>query len=1005
MSDYGSRGYGRDPDDYGWPGNDGGRSDSHGRGPQGGDHGHRSSGYGSSGYGSGDAYGRDSYGSGSGDDYGRDSYGSGHSGGYGSGHDDYGTGRADSYGSARSGGYDDSPRTGGYGDEPVRGSASVPTSGGGYSPHDDEPKTTGRARVPGGDSTGPGRARGTARVGGKRGGALSEEEQAALAKTKKKKRRRRRLIAFGCVSVVLLGMVTVVGSLFFQSVELPKDVIEEHLDQNTTILFADGSEMGSYGTEAGNRTEVKYEDVPDEVIWALVAGEDQKFFDHSGVDFWGVMRALWNNVTGGDRQGASTLTQQYVGQVMKITGDVGYFDKANEAVMAMKMDDEYKKEEIIEFYLNLVYMGRGAYGLGAAIEAWYGPDKKLEDLTASEASLIFAQVKSPDGSLDPRNPCDVCGLTDEEAYDNAEGRWEYFLNSMLKMKKLTPEQHKQYIDDGLPETAETTSVSASEGADEDTGFVSHGYVLAEAQEKAGLTEQDLLTKGYTITTTIDPAAQQAAVDVASQKDGSYMSEQKENLRAALVSIDPATGRVVAYFGGTTDGTGVDKAGYDSMHPPGSSFKEFTLITALSKGISMDSMWDGTSPQEFPGLREGDKAVVNSGNQSEPRISLKDTMRQSLNTPIYAITNQVGAGNVMLTARNMGINKVVTPDADGNPQLVDLWDPEVEELLMDPANQRAVVDNEIGFGQFPVSVFDMAVANATLAAGGVYHEPHFIKEIKNKDGDVVYSDEEEGAIEVREAVTNDVARDAIHVSSTIWPGAMSGSDGRINGQPIAGKTGTWERYCPDNPACDQNSAIWYAGFTKELSAAVWVGDKADENGVVAETWDAPAYGSTISGSVWHKYMTAATQIEGYNEVKEFDPPANVGDKNAGNAKEEEKKDDKCDRPGNREDCEDGGEDGGDGGNDDGNPPASGQCQPGSPEYPDCNQDQVCDPEFPECQPDQSCNPFFPMDPDCTENGEGSPGDNRNESRVGSDRLAATATTARPYALPAGRSRLI
>ena len=695
MSDYGPRGYGRDPDDHGWPGRDGGRGDA-GQGGYGG-----SDRYGPS-YGSGD-YGASGRGGGSYDGYGSQggsdpgygpSYGSGDYGASGRGGGSY-----DGYGSqGRSGSQGGSDSGSAY------GASGMPTSGGGYGATRSR-RPDGHVFPPVATRPAPGRARGSARVSGKpgRGRALTDEEAEALAKAKKKKKRRRRWIALGCVVAIMMGMITVVGSLFFQNVPLPKDVIEKELAQNTTINFSDGSQMAKIGEEASNRVNVKYDDIPHEVVMALVAGEDAKFFEHGGVDFWGVMRALWNNVTGGQQQGASTLTQQYVGQVMKIRGDDSYLRKANEAVMAMKMDDEYSKKEIIEFYMNLVYMGRGAYGLGAAIKAWYGDDQTLEDLTASQAAVIFAQVKSPNGALDPRNPCGECGLEDDEAYAAAEGRWKYFLNAMLEMKELTPERHAEFMEEGMPETAETQAVSASEGYDEDTGFVSHKYVIDEAERQAGIDKQDLMTGGYTITTTIDPDLQQAAVDSASRSDDGTMSVYPDNLRAALVSIDPENrggGRLLRRYNGRHRGRQggarkyapagvvvqgvhtVDRFGEQCLH-------RVDVGRFVAEGIprTCRRQW-GADPR------------YQLGGASEPRISLHDTIVQSLNTPIYTITNEFGANRVMLLARNMGINKIGALDSDGNAIVLDLWDPEVEEMLLNDELPRQVVDNEIGFGQYP-----------------------------------------------------------------------------------------------------------------------------------------------------------------------------------------------------------------------------------------------------------------------------------------------------------------
>ncbi|WP_415646688.1 transglycosylase domain-containing protein [Stackebrandtia soli] len=804
--------------------------------------------------------------------------------------------------------------------------------------------TSGRARVPGSDSTGP--ARGTARVGAKRRGgrALSDEEAEALRKANKKKKRRRRLIALSCVLAVFLGGVTVVGSIFFESVPVPEDI---DFDQNATILYAGGEEMATVGSI--NRKVASPEEIPDIVEEALIAAEDRTFRSHPGVDFWGVMRAVWNNVTGGDTQGASTLTQQYVGAIANIRGDDSYLRKAREAVMAMKIGDTMSKDEILNAYLNLMPFGRQAYGVGAAAEAFFGKD--ITEISVSEAALLIAQLKGTGGQYDPDDPT---GLYGDEARKNAEGRWNYVLDSLVEVGKLDKAERDEITK--LPKTEKPNNLGGSLGADKPTGFISHDYALQEASEILDVPIDQIGLHGYTITTTINKDLQDAAKAAAGRGKNSYMKTLPDNLAAGLVAVDPATGAILAYYGGP-DGTGIDKAGHENMHPPGSSFKEFTMIAALEAGMSIESLWDGTSPRKFAERGEAED-VVNSGNQSVKQISMKDAIIKSLNTPIYAMTNKVGAATVAQVAAKMGITKMVVPnpeDRDGDRIIVDLTTDE----RLDPSDPRALVDNEIGFGQYPVSVHDMAVANATLAAQGVYHKPHFVQEIKDGSGEVVYDAATDPDLEGDEVVNQAIAADATFVSSSVWPN-VEGDGALNNGQRIAGKTGTWERHCPeDSPNCDQNSAVWYAGFTPQISAAVWVGDKESENGVVLDEYGANAYGSGPSGTVWSNFMNKAVEVL-ESQPQPFPERGNHGDADAGELgkgkppeDEDDKDDEKC-RPGDpRPKCNEGGE----------------QCVPGTPGYPDCNGDGVCDldPADPACQvppPDGTCDPTLPGDPDCT-----------------------------------------
>lgn len=822
----------------------------------------------------------------------------------------------------------------------ARASASV------GSPHD-EPTTSGRARVPSSDSSGPGRARGSARVGGRRraGRELSEEESKAVSKKKKRKRRRRVYIAMGCVMAIFLGVGVVVGSLFFQNVPLP-DNVGEGMEQSSTVAYSDGTEMGKVGNSLSNRKLLKFDDIPEDVKWALLSAEDRRFYEHNGMDFAGVMRALWNNVSGGDRQGGSTLTVQYVGAVGELRDDDSYMRKGKEAVMAMKMDDEYSKDQIIEHYLNLIYMGRGAYGLGTAAEVWFEEEdedenmnpKSVEDLNASEAAVIFAQVKEPVCTYDPKEPCD---LDPEQVAQNLEGRWQYILDGMVDMGKLDQETYDAYMEEGVPETADTTSSAGDEGADDPTGFVSHKHVMQEVEAKVpDIDEQGLRTQGYTVNTTIDPDLQKALEEVArAEEDGGdgYMADHPNNLRAGAAIVEPGTGEVLAYYGGTDDGNGVDKAGLENMHTPGSAFKTFTLVAALQEDYSIKTLWDGESPRFFPDRvdEDGEENPLHNSGEGEGRsvhtISLEEAIVDSLNTPMYAIADEIGADTIVQTAADMGITRLQNP---GDGEMIDLTDDDVIQA----GGPREPADNEVSFGQYPVSVLDMATANATLANKGEYVETHFVKSVEDANGDEVYTADPEkrqvlGSSETEgEAIAGDVA----HVLEQVQP-----NDGDVNlhdrQTPSAGKTGTWERICPDEePECRHNSALWYAGYTPHLAGAVWVGDEEDENGEVNDEYGNPAFGAGASAGVYREFMQRAYE-EGDFEPGKFPERSDHGDDDKGER----------DRP---EEDDEGEEE---------------ECEPGSDNFPDCLEDGDNPPE--ECE---ESDPFYPHcdDPDryCEEN---------------------------------------
>ena len=766
--------------------------------------------------------------------------------------------------------------------EPASGRASVPgmMSAPAHDDYDYEPSTvTGRASV------GKREAKGRATVTGPRT-KPSDEELAAHKKKLKKKKRIRRWAIFGCV-VAVLGGVSVFGiATFWAGVPLP-DQLE--LTASSSVTYAGGEPMGGIGSEF--RVNVPYDQIPAHVKYAVIAAEDNTFYDNPGVDFKGVMRAFWNNVTGGETQGASTITQQYAGIAANMRDEATYGRKAREAVIAMKLDDQYTKDEILGFYLDVVYMGRSAYGIGAASLAFYG--KPVTELDVGQAALLAAQIKSPNGFYDPEHPEGVGSEGD------VSGRYKYVLDGMLALGAIDQTQHDEALAK-LPEVEKKTSNPADYGKNKSTGFVSHRYVIDELERRYGITEEMLYGNGnteegvpntienaggYTITTTIDKKMQDAAIKAATRgKKGEIMPDTPKNLLAALVAVDPVTGAVRAYYGGTENGTGVDKAGRPPIiregedsegdaHPMGSSFKIFTLATALMNGVSVDSKWDGSTPREFPGRTNNDPAgpVKNSGDSSGAcaRCTLGEEIIQSLNTPMFAIAEKFGPQAIVEQAAKMGVTGL--EDNDGK------WHEFDENFSFE--DSREFFDREVAFGQYPTTVFSMAEGAATIANNGVNMEAHFIAKVE-KDGQEIQPKTE---LTETTAIGAAESADMSSVLRQIGP-SVGGLDG---GRPAGSKTGTWERDCPEDGSVEgcvdgQNSNTSYIGYTPQLAAAVWVGDKKNDNGNVTTSYGSELYGSQTAGSVWRNFMNAALADQ---EILQFPPKVGTGDVNAGDAKQE------------------------------------------------------------------------------------------------------------------------
>jgi membrane peptidoglycan carboxypeptidase len=390
----------------------------------------------------------------------------------------------------------------------------------------------------------------------------------------------------------------------------------------------------------------------------------------------------------------------------------------------------------------------------------------------------------------------------------------------------------------------------------------------------GKTWQSIEEGGYQITTTISKPAQDAAIAAADEAvAGSVMNGQPANLQAALVAVEPGTGRVLAYFGGD-NGKGNDYAGfyYDEKgeatgvgrFPPGSSFKVYTLAAALKQGISLKSYWQWT-PHAQPG-RDPSNPVRNASNctsdvdpaTKQPKsglCSLLEATTASLNVPYYDVTVAVSPAKVLEMARDAGIDYMWT-DAR---ERVDLRTAKMSDVT--PSKFDAI----LGIGQYSVTVMDHANGMATFAAGGLRAQAHFVLKVE-KNGEVLYSEtlpKQDSARLLNQQQINDLtyAMTQVRVGNSL-------------GWQHATKTGTWEY----NKDPNENAHAWNVGFTRKLAAAVWVGNKAEEQGI-RDANNSIIYGSTLPAPIWRKFMDAA--LAGINwpkEIQQFAAPNFIGNEN-------------------------------------------------------------------------------------------------------------------------------
>jgi membrane peptidoglycan carboxypeptidase len=668
-----------------------------------------------------------------------------------------------------------------------------------------------------------GRARTTAartgpppsRSAGSRPGASSTK-----GKGSKKQKRNRRLKIVGALFAGMLVLLGVFVGVVYASTEVPSpDSITSA--QTTVVYYSDGTtEMARLGDE--NRTNVALDQIAEPAQQAVLAAENRSFYTDPGISFTGIIRATWNNLTGGSTQGGSTITQQYVKNAILQNSDQTFSRKFQELFLAIKLDNNYTKKQILENYLNTIYYGRGAYGIEAAANTYFGVP--AAQLTAQQGAVLAVLIRSP-SRYDP-----------EVSPQDATDRWGRVLDAMVDEGWMTAEERAASVyPPVLPKAG--SSLGIPSGPD---GIIVN-RVIDELESKHRYTEQQVRAGGLRIVTTVDKGYQDAAVASVAE----VMQGENEDLREALVSVDPKTGAIRAYYGGGTD---FDYA--RAQRQPGSSVKPYVLATALEQGISVTARRDGSSPQTFPDRPE--KPVKNSGGASCADCTLKEAITRSLNTTFYGLSYELGPENVRQTILK----------AAGLPEIWQSGQFEGDKTL---ANAQGGTASSIGIGEYEMRPIDQAHGFATFASGGIEREPYFVSKVSNTDGATLL---EYGGEAGEQVFTPDVANDVTYALKDVASTSKRALDG---GREVASKTGTV------GSTDEDNSDAWMVGYTPSISTAVWMGND-DPNVPIVNAKKQIIYGSGLPGATWQRFMNAV--LDGTPEENLPDKPSFTGDTGEG-----------------------------------------------------------------------------------------------------------------------------
>jgi len=642
----------------------------------------------------------------------------------------------------------------------------------------------------------------------------------------KKPMKRRLLTVLKWLLIVgLVFTLTGIGAFYYAYTQtnIPKPDAD-FLTQTTRIYYADGkTELGQFATQ--NRESIAYSEMPENIKQAVVAAEDQSFWTNRGIDPKGIIRAAFSNAQGNSTQGASTITQQYV-KILYLTQERSLKRKLKEAFLSLKLQREESKEEILEGYLNTIYFGRGAYGIQAAAMAYF--DIPAKDLNLKQAAVLASVLNDPN-DLDPKEG--------KEARADLKGRYAYVLSSMADTGDITADEADR-ASQALPKFPEIEADSQYGGQ--------KGHMLKLVRDELlamGYTGDEIDGGGLRVTTTFTPEAMAAAQEgVLSQKPEGFGDKE---LHVAAATVEPGTGALLGFYGGQ-DYLDSEINWAEAGGMVGSTFKPFTLATAITEGFSLTDTFEGNSPYEFPDGLEVRNEGSGDGNDYGASVTATRALEESINTAFVDMSASIpdGPEKILEMANAIGI-----PPARATRKY-----PGIPKVSRDLSGDDALIT----LGRARISPINMANAYATFANGGVRANVHVIKKVVDQTGE----DPKVYEVVNRDALDPDIDADVSYALQQVVENG-TGQAALALGRPAAGKTGT-----ATNDK-DQVSSAWFVGYTPQLATAVMYVRGDGDNQL--DGWLPSYFGADYPARTWTAIMQQ--DMEGM-EVEDFPEPANV-----------------------------------------------------------------------------------------------------------------------------------
>ncbi|WAX79098.1 transglycosylase domain-containing protein [Streptomyces sp. KMM 9044] len=666
--------------------------------------------------------------------------------------------------------------------------------------------------------------------------------------------------------IAFFGSTVAAAGIGYALVSVPV-VAETATAQNNVYYWSDGKQMVATGGER-NRQIVNLEQIPKAMQYAVISQENKTFYDDSGIDPRGIARAVFNMARGGDTQGGSTITQQYVKNAMLDDQSQTFTRKFKEIFVSVKVGATEDKDDILEGYLNSAYYGRGAYGIQAAARAYF--DKDALELNEGECAFLSSVLKGatyydPAGSTS----IDPVGATPEANKKRALTQMQDTLDKMVEYGHLDPTTRAKHTK--LPKVQNPRSNTALSGQIGYLVDLAKAYIVNNSEE-TGITANQLEQGGYSIHTTFDRKKVEELEKAVQKvyKENIKPEERPEDTHVQFggASVNPATGAIEAIYGGT-DATKHFTNNADSTGAQvGSTFKPYVLAAAMKWGVrdpdgdpvqAQDertqvsekslysgknklkikeydgSVWQNEKGEQWEQVNDGDETY---GTAPDYKIDLREAMRESVNSSFVQLGVDVGLDKVKASAVDSGLL----------------------ESSLAGTNYPS-----FSLGTSNPSAIRMAGSYATFAASGEQRDPFSVKKVTSKDG-TVYTHK----TQTEQAFTALVADNVTDVLKTVVEEG-TGTNAQLEGREVAGKTGT----------TDGNKSAWFVGYTPQLSTAIsmfrYPDDETIKNRQFLEMYGTgdqeSIHGASFPSEIWADYMEDALKGQ---KPEPFPTPEPIGE---------------------------------------------------------------------------------------------------------------------------------